>query len=284
MKTFGLITNPLIQKYLQKANNLSFISGEKIPLFKDKKSYFLGGHKSFYHLIKDTNENEIIDLIDSYKSKYNNINCLISLPFKIDDSKLVNYILTLNNLTDSEKRFDIYEKKTRNLVRKSYKNDFNIEIGKVPNEFYKLYESSLSRLGGISKSKEWFKEIGKSLPDNIIVFSLFKKEELIAANYCLYSDKYIFLMFNVSNPDYWEYATNDRLYDELIKWAIENSFEHVDFGPGVASDDSHNHFKAGFGAKRWYILNKHYGTLYYRFKAFFRTKKHNFKIRLNKFK
>jgi len=111
---------------------------------------------------------------------------------------------------------------------------------------------------------------------------LFDGDKLIGVNYCLASADYALLMFNVSDPAYWDHAVNDRLYDELVKWSIEHKVRFLDFGPSTAGDDSHNHFKEGFGAKRFYIFNAKSGSLNYRLKSFVSNKIRNLGLRLRK--
>lgn len=281
MKTIGLTKDLKVQMYLREANGLEVVLPVKdILLFKNNESYFWGGFKSFYTLAPHATKNEIDEALSSIKTEHKEFKCLVSVPFPDNRARLTNYVFDVNGIDDPEKRFDIYEKKTRNLVRKSYKNNFELKIGKRTEGFYDLYKNSLSRLGGMIKSEEWFKVLEKNLAEQIVVFSLFDNGQLVAANYCIRTEKYIFLMFNVSNPKYWEHAINDRLYDELIRWAIVNKMDYLDFGPSVAHDDSHNHFKAGFGAKKWYIIDEPQGGLIYRFRAFLGAKKHNLRLRL----
>ncbi len=275
MKTFGLAKNIDVQNHLKKVYELELVPNGEIPLFKDSESYFFGGMKSFYTLIEGGSKEEVSQQIAELKSKYRNVECLISVPFEVPGVKLLNYVFETRGIDDPEKRYDLYEKKTRNLVRKSYKNDFVLKVGKPPENFYNFYKSSIVRLGGKPKSPVWFLELENNLSEHILTFSLFDKDKLIATNFCLIADDYVYLMFNVSDPEYWDYAVNDRLYDELIKWGIERGISHVDFGPSVTGDSSHNHFKEGFGAKRWYTLNQRFGGLLYRLNAFLRQKKYN---------
>ncbi len=211
---------------------------------------------------------------------------------------MINYALDLKGVNDPEKRFGLYEGKTRNLVRKSYKNLFTLKIGAVPKDFYALYSISMERLKSKPRSREWFADLEKAFSESVVTISLFDRGEelkgggsnaneskpgkLVGVNYCLVSSEYALLMFNISDPSYWDHAVNDRLYDELVKWSIEKGIHWLDLGPSTISDDSHNHFKEGFGAKRFYIFNAKSGSPSYRLKSFMSTKTHNFGLRLGK--
>jgi lipid II:glycine glycyltransferase (peptidoglycan interpeptide bridge formation enzyme) len=279
----GLATDRDIQKYLEHAENVSVMHTlGGIPVFKRGDDIFLGGYKSFYTFIPVINKKEIDLILNDASKKYADFQPLISVPFKDSRASLINHVLNLEHVTDPEKRLDIYEKKTRNLVRKSYKNEFTLTVTKSSADFYTLYKSSIERLGGNVKTKEWFDMIEHSLGQKIVIFSLYDGEKFIAANYCIVSGSYAFLMFNVSDPAYWKEAVNDRIYDELIRWAISNKMAYLDFGPGTAHDDSHAHFKEGFGAVKHFIVSQTQGTAVYRLRRYMAAKRYAIKLRLKR--
>jgi hypothetical protein len=271
----------------------------KMPIFTDGREYFAGGFKWFYSFAPEADQTEFAAAAERVKSARPNVVFNISLPFD-PGTRMINYTLDLHGVKDADKRLDLYEGKTRNLVRKSHKNSFALKIGRPPEDFYELYSASMERLKGKPRGREWFASLERSFGDSVVAISLFDESrsddrgsfgggsdfcessggKLIGVNYCLASKDYVLLMFNVSDPAYWDRAVNDRLYDELIKWSIGKGVRWLDFGPSVAGDDSHNHFKAGFGAKRCYIFDARFGSVSYRLKAFFATKVRNLKLRL----
>jgi putative flippase GtrA len=283
MHTTGLIKEQKTLAYLKSAYGIVPVAGghSAIPVFTDGKEYFAGGFRWFYSLAFEAKPDGFKSVVDSIRREYKNVQFNVSLPFD-PGTRMINYVLALKGVNDPEKRFDLYEGKTRNLVRKSYKNSFTLKIGQPTEDFYGLYSASMERLKSRPRSSEWFAVLEKVFSEGVVVFSLFADDKLIGVNYCLVSSEYVLLMFNVSDPSYWDHAVNDRLYDELVKWSIEHKVRFLDFGPSTAGDDSHNHFKEGFGAKRFYIFNAKSGSSSYRLRSFMSTTTHNFGLRLGR--
>ncbi len=284
----GLTSNPKTRNFLREIGNLSFVeSGSfsfgnsplvEIPVFSKGSEFFLGGHRQFYTLLPGLVPTDLQVILAEAKRRYGQVQFNLSLPFD-PGTRLVNWVLDLRSIADPEKRFDLYEKKTRNLVRKSHKNSFVLKVGEVPADFYRLYQASMSRLSSSPKAEAWFASLEKSFGEDVVAVSLFEGEKLIGSNYCLVAGQYVLLMFNVSDPAYWSQAINDRLYDELVKWAIGKGVWYLDFGPSTIGDDSHNHFKEGFGAKRYFLYNAETGSIGYRWKKFLARRWHNLKLR-----
>ena len=277
----GLIKEQKARDYLRSAYGVMPVDadGRYAPVFTDGKEHFAGGFKWFYSFAPEAEPAEFAAMVKGVKALHRNVAFNISVPFD-PGTQMINYVLELGGVRDPEKRLDLYEGKTRNLVRKSHKNAFTLTVGALPEDFYALYSASMERLGSKPRSQGWLDGLTRSFGDSVVAISLYDVGKLIGCNYAIYSPDYALLMFNVSDPAYWVHAVNDRLYDELIKWAIMLKIRYLDFGPSTARDDSHAHFKAGFGAKRCYIFNARSGPLGYRLRAYLSGKIRNLKLRL----
>jgi len=286
MRITGLINEQKTRDYFKNAYGVTPAEaatdedpGSSFPVFTDGREYFAGGFKWFYSFMPDADPAGFAALVKNAKLRHANVVFNVSLPFD-PGTRMINYILDLKGIVDPEKRLDLYEGKTRNLVRKSHKNAFTLTVGAPPEDFYALYSASMSRLKSAPRGREWLDGLTRSFGDSVVTISLYDGGKLIGCNYAICSPDYALLMFNISDSAYWGQAVNDRLYDELVTWAIGRGIRYLDFGPSLAGDDSHNHFKAGFGAKRCYIFNARRGSPGYRFKAFMSGKIRSLKLRL----
>jgi hypothetical protein len=282
MKIFGLGTDFKIKKYLSENYKLDVSNFYGVPVYIDKNISYLGGYKGFYSLLVVVKEDNYKDIITNYFMNSSNVVSYFSVNWPKNNAAIGHYLLNLNKSVSVNNRFDLYQKKTRNQVRKSYLTNFDIDIGNPPSGFYELYASSMKRLGGITKDRSYFECLERFMGNSIVCISIFDRGQLIGCNYLILSGTYIMLMFNVSNERYWSYYINDRLYDELIVWAIKNSIDYVDFGPGVKKDLGHNHFKAGFGATWRPIINIKQLGLLIKIRLFIGDKKRNFHLRFLK--
>lgn len=303
MLIVGLTNNPKTKNFLRETGDLSFVESKpslsggfspegflpgassletsllaEIPTFFQGTEFFLGGHRQFYTLLPESVPADLRMITAEAKKHYGQVQFNLSLPFD-PGTRLVNWVLDLRSATDPERRFDLYEKKTRNLVRKSHKNNFSLKVGEVPADFYRLYRASMNRLASSPKAEAWFTRLKKVFGEDAVTVSLFDGERLIGSNYCLVAGEYVLLMFNVSDPAYWPRAINDRLYDELVKWAIGKGVRYLDFGPSTIGDDSHNHFKEGFGTKKYFLYNAESGSVGYRGGKFLARRWYNLKLR-----
>ncbi|OYV63109.1 MAG: hypothetical protein B7X03_03135 [Parcubacteria group bacterium 21-58-10] len=284
MEVIGLPTNPQFQNYLKEAYDLDYVRIDGFPAFKKSGTpLFFGGFKAFYSVVFGATLKEVNNRIDNACNAYPEIICDIS----VDDSSargvLIHYLLDLNQLTSPEDRFKLYEKKTRNQVRKSYANELRLEVGAPPEGFYTLYTESIRRLKSIPGKKEYFDTLERHLGSSIVCFSLYNGDVLVGCNYTIVSSEYQLLCFNVSDHRHWHLNINNRLYDEMIAWALQKGIRFVDFGPGVRKDTTHNHFKEGFGARARVIVDRQKMPFLKKIKAFFLQKKRNLRIRFSRF-
>lgn len=282
MNILGLSKDSRIQQYLQSTYRLESFEFEGLPAFKKDDTYFLGGFKGFYAVLIDEDEESVTKIMKSFFAKHPKVVCDFSVSGQEMKGSLIHYLLRLDKGFSVEKRFDLYNKKTRNQVRKSYLNDLRIEVGVPPQGFYDLYVANMKRLKSIAKDRSYFENLERFLGESVLCFSLFDGDTLVGGNYAIVSQNYLTIMFNTSNSQYWGLNINDRLYDELIVWAIEHGIEFVDFGPGVYGDASHNHFKEGFGASRRTIISTMQMNFLNRVQFFLLEKKRNIRLRLIK--
>jgi len=284
MKLIGLGTDPVIQRYLKNVHSLEHTVEEGFPLFQNAEggTAYVGGFKVFYSVALDVTPQEIDEHVEAVLARHAEAVVDLSVADTSARGTLIHYLLDLRPVTSPEGRFDLYDKKTRNQVKKSYANDLRVEIGRPPAGLYALYEANMRRLAGLPKGREYFETLERELGSSVVCVSLYDGDTLVGCNYSIVSPEYQFLLLNVSDPRYWYLNINNRLYDEMIAWALQHTIRFVDFGPSVRKDTTHSHFKEGFGAQMRVILDREQLPLARRVQNFFLQKKRNMRLRLLK--
>lgn len=282
MNILGLSKDLRIQQYLKSTYGLESSEFEGLPVFKKDGTYFLGGFKGFYAVLIDEDRGDVGKIVKNFFAKHPEVICDFSVSDQEVRGSLIHCLLRLDKDISVDQRFGLYNKKTRNQVRKSYLNDLRVEVGVPPQGFYDLYVANMKRLKSVAKDRSYFENLERFLGESVLSFSIFDGDTLVGGNYAIVSQNYITIMFNISNSQYWGLNINDRLYDELIAWAIGHSIEFVDFGPSVHGDASHNHFKEGFGASRRTIISTMQMNFLNRVQFFLLEKKRNIRLRLIK--
>ncbi len=281
MEVIGLPTNPQFQDYLKRAYDLDYVRIGSFPAFKKSDTpLFFGGFKGFYSVALGASLQEIDSQINDVCAEYPEVVCDISVDDRSAHGALIHYLLDLDSLSPGSDRLDLYEKKTRNQVRKSHLNELRVTVGPPPRGFYALYTESMRRLKSPPRNEGHFAALERHLGSSIVCFSLYSGDTLIGCNYSIVFSGYQLLCFNVSDNRYWHLNVNDRLYDEMIVWALKEGVRFIDFGPSVRKDVSHNHFKEGFGARARVIVDRQKMPLWKKIKSFFSQKKRNMRIRL----
>jgi lipid II:glycine glycyltransferase (peptidoglycan interpeptide bridge formation enzyme) len=175
------------------------------------------------------------------------------------------------------------EQKTRNQIKTSYRRGATLNINRDIDSFYNLYLKSIRRLKSIPKKRKFFETLARSFGDNLVIVSAYKDGELAAANLCLIKNKYLHLPFSISDAKYFKDYVNNFIYWETIKLGLEKGIEIFDFGPSSVKDNSHQKFKAGFGAAAIPIFDiPVYNSVFYRTRDFVKSKLRNARLRLNR--
>lgn len=282
MQVIGLLKNPKVLRYLKEVYELDGFMFENVPALRKGESFFLGGFKGFYSVLVDEEGEFVEHVIRRFFTIYREAFCLFSVSNTRVKSDRMHYLLRVSKDISLDGRFRLYGKKTRNQVRKSYLNRLRLEIGHPPKDFYDLYVASMKRLKSIPRTHGYFERLEEILGESIVCISVFDGDILVGCNYVILSDNYVALLFNVSDSTYWSLNINDRLYDELICWAISHNIEFIDFGPSIHSDVGHNHFKEGFGAIPRSIVEEKQVNVLISIRLFFAQKARNARLFLRK--
>lgn len=181
--------------------------------------------------------------------------------------------------------FSAFNKTTRNLIRRSWEQGFEIKIisGKMPDEYYALYVDHQRMMGTPPRSKNYFDDMVGTFGEGFVIIGAYDKNKLVGMNLALCADRGLWLSINSSVGEYTSRHVNYLIYYETIKWACEHDIDRIDFGGSSMHDANiHNTFKLGFGTTMTPLYRLTAGTLRARIKDKILRKKRALKIRLNK--
>lgn len=218
----------------------------------------------------------------------------IELSYRKDDllegfkkTPLSTFVLNLSESQDGLKLMDLFNKKTRNEVKKSLKYDFDYKILPVNEQslgiFYNLYVKNMQRHGTPAKPKLFFEDLFFCFKNKILITSIFYKGELGGINLSIVEGDNLRLVYNLSEKKFWSYCVNNLLYFKTIEEAADRGIKKIDFGPSVRKDITHNRFKLGFGAKEIQIVKLTSMSWSLALKCLLEQKLFNLKLRINKF-
>ena len=270
-----------------------------IPAFENPAKELIGVPKLYTEIVAHNSDKKTLpltDILDFFKAdkSFNSVKfsiCPILSPnFPVLEKetgigiKRLAHILKPKTFDEDEILTKIVSHKTRNqIVTSGKRGNFEARIGDTLDEFYKLYLVSIKRLKSIPKEFSFFSGLAKSFGENFRIIFAYNSQILAGANLVLIKNKYLHLMFNVSDEKFFKDNVNNFLYWEMLKFGLAKGIEIFDFGPSSIKDKSHHHFKEGFGAKPVQIYDfVSYNSFSLRLKDLFFNKMRNFRLRLKK--
>lgn len=279
MEIVGLSGDRKVQDFLRINDVARVDSVDGVPIFQRAGEFFIGGYKQFYSIAPSI-ERAAWELCIDRVARYRPRTMRIAAPIACASGLMQIFLLDLHGVHEAQ-RFEKYTRKARNQVRKSYDNAFSLRMrNDISDAWYALYKKHITRLSGNAKTREWFTALAQALPGQFIIFELLDGDRLIGANVCCRSANYMQLFFQISDPAYWQQYCNNRLYDEMIRYAIVSGVTYLDFGPSLASDKSHNHFKLAFGGQPFTLVEENTGPFLFVLKKYFAERVRALRLRL----
>lgn len=192
----------------------------------------------------------------------------------------VTFILELK---DSEKLWDNFSAKVRNLIRKGIKPGFKYSIysGQELNnqqvrDFYQIISRSWHEHGSPCFGIDFFQELVNTFNNQVYICFLHDKEKIIASGLVMEKNGHTEIIWAATLKSYKRTAANMLLYWKTIEYLAQQNFKTFDFGR-CSKDSGTYQFKKQWGGKEvqqyWYYLyhDQHKQTL---------PKKSKFKILL----
>jgi len=126
-----------------------------------------------------------------------------------------------------------FQPTVRRNIRRALKNpDIRIELNDRYDEFHPILVDNKARHGiKPTHSLEDLLKLKKLLPENILLFMVYYKDEPIAASNVFVCNKQVALFFyNMLKYEYENLKPIHRVMYEVVKWATENGYKYVDIG------------------------------------------------------
>jgi FemAB-related protein (PEP-CTERM system-associated) len=150
-------------------------------------------------------------------------------------------------LPDVEDNFQAIPRKQRRMIRQGIKSGLTSEIGYQEHlkDFYNIYARSVRDLGTPVFPFKYFVNLMDFFPRTFIL-SIWKGNKMVAGVMTFIFKDRLMPYYGGALKNYYQYAVNDFMYWELMKYGCENKFRVFDFGRS----------KKGTGA---YEFKRHWG-------------------------
>jgi len=199
-------------------------------------------------------------------------------------SRLSTFVLkTCDNLGANE-LLALFDKKTRNQIRKSHGFGFELKDLTIENvdEIYALYLENMKRHGTPPRAKSYFDNLFFSFGNKLFAKGSYDRNKLVGVNLAVVEGNNLNLYFNLSKKEYWNKCINNFLYWNMISDAYKKGVRYFDFGISSVDDIGHSNFKIGFGGKPFSIYKIVGGSYYKRLSMWLKQKKYNLVLRLQR--
>ena len=145
----------------------------------------------------------------------------------------LHYISSAIKLFPDQDIISRFQPTVRRNIRKSLRNsDIRIEINDRYDQFYPiLLENKARHDVKPTHSLEELVKLKKLLPENILLFMIYYKDEPIAGSCMFICNKQVALCFyNMLRYEFEKLKPIHRIMYEVVKWATEQGFKYVDIG------------------------------------------------------
>ncbi|AFA49243.1 lipid II:glycine glycyltransferase FemX [Acetobacterium woodii] len=141
--------------------------------------------------------------------------------------------------------------KARNQIRKAQKSGVIIRENQSLNSFLDIYHQTMNRLNADDfyyYSNEYFDELSKFIPDNMIVLEALFEERVVAASLFMFMGDYIHYHLSGSLREYLNLCPNNLLIYHAIEYGINKKMTKMHLGGGATNknDDTLLQFKQNF--------------------------------------
>jgi FemAB-related protein (PEP-CTERM system-associated) len=147
---------------------------------------------------------------------------------------------------DEEAMMTAIPRKTRYMVRKALKCPFSMEITADPSNFIDLYTRNLRKLGTPSFPRRHFHTLLRNFGKEADVREVRLNGKVVSAVMTFYFRDQVLPYYGASDPEYNEFAPNNYMYFELMRWGGQNGYRWFDFGRSKKESGSFD-FKAHWG-------------------------------------
>jgi hypothetical protein len=145
----------------------------------------------------------------------------------------LHYISSAVKLFPDQDIISRFQPTVRRNIRRALKNpDIRIELNDRYDEFHPILVDNKARHDiKPTHSLEDLLKLKKLLPENILLFMVYYKDEPIAGSNVFVCNKQVALCFyNMLKYEYENLKPIHRVMYEVVKWSTENGYQYVDIG------------------------------------------------------
>ncbi|MDW7681185.1 MAG: GNAT family N-acetyltransferase [bacterium] len=148
-----------------------------------------------------------------------------------------------------------FSSESRRAVRRAVKLGVRIRETEDYESFYQILKQNLKMRHNVqpTHSVEELKRIKTLFPERIKLFGAYLEQEMIAGVVIFECNPRVVLAFYIShNEQRQQYRGVNCLFFEIVRWAIQNQFGHLDFGIFTVNMEPNwglGRFKESFGAQ-----------------------------------
>lgn len=156
---------------------------------------------------------------------------------------------------DEAETLQTFSSESRRAVRRAVKLGVRVRESEDYQEFYTILKKNLKMRHNVQPTHtlDELLLLKKIFPERIKLFGAYAKNELVAGVVTFDCNRRVVLAFYIShNEDQQQYRGVNYLFFEIIKWAIQNKFGHLDYGIFTVNMDPNwglGRFKESFGAQ-----------------------------------
>ena len=147
---------------------------------------------------------------------------------------------------DEEAIMAAIPRKTRYMVRKALKYPFSTGITADPSNFIELYTRNLRKLGTPSFPRRHFHTLLRNFAKEADIREVRLNGKVVSAVLTFYFRDQVLPYYGASDPEYNEFAPNNYMYFDLMRWGAQNGYRWFDFGRSKKESGSFD-FKAHWG-------------------------------------
>jgi len=147
----------------------------------------------------------------------------------------------------SDKNFDAIPRKQRRMIRQGMKYGLSSKIGGIEDleKFYFIYARNVRDLGSPVFPIIFFKALMENFRDSFIL-TVWKDGKMVAGVLTFVFKDTLMPYYGGGLKDYSQYAINDFMYWELMKYGCKKGYKVFDFGRSKKDTGSY-HFKRHWG-------------------------------------
>jgi len=162
-------------------------------------------------------------------------------------SRYVTFVQRIDR-TD-EQLLEAIPRKTRRMVRKALEHPYQFRSTNSLGAFVELYSRNLHRLGTPCFPTRYFQVLQENFREQLEIHEVVLSGQVVAVVLSFYFRDRILPYYGASDPRYWDYAPNNYMYFQLMRWARDRGCTIFDFGRSKVGTGAHD-FKAHWGMER----------------------------------